>query len=139
MKEFVVDASIALAWFIDASVAPIAIRVQQLLVNGSRAIVPHLWHTEVANGFVIAQRRGILTQTRCIQSLGELEVLQTRSIETIPHNLSIQRVVAVAQNFALTAYDATYLEAARELQLPLATLDRKLAAAAGQAGLTLLS
>jgi predicted nucleic acid-binding protein len=46
--------------------------------------------------------------------------------------------VTTAQQFELTAYDATYLEIAREQQLPLATLDRKLAEAAEQAGISLV-
>lgn len=139
MKRFVLDASIALAWFIDPLVAPLAARVQRLLLQGDRAIVPHLWWPEVANGFVVAQRRGVFSATRNTQAFAELDILLAQSIESVSHDLSIQRVVTTAQSFMLTAYDATYLETARELQLPLATLDRRLAAAAGQAGVQLLS
>jgi len=139
VKRFVLDASIALAWFIDPFVAPLAARVQRLLLQGDRAIVPPLWWPEVANGFVVAQRRGILTTTRSAQAFAELDILLAQSIERVSHDLSIQRVVTTAQSFTLTAYDATYLETARELHLPLATLDRRLAAAAGQAGVQLLS
>ena len=139
MTRFVLDASITLSWFIDPSVAPLAKRVQQLLLKGARAIVPHLWRPEVANGFVIAQRRSILSPVRCAQALSELDLLQAASIENAPHDLSVLRLAAVAQQFALTAYDATYLETARELQLPLATLDRALCAAAAQAGVALIA
>jgi predicted nucleic acid-binding protein len=139
VKRFVLDASIALAWFIDPLVAPLAARVQRLLLQGDRAIVPHLWWPEVANGFVVAQRRGVFSATRNTQAFAELDILLAQSIESVSHDLSIQRVVTTAQSFMLTAYDATYLETARELQLPLATLDRRLAAAAGQAGVQLLS
>lgn len=139
MKRFVLDASIALAWFIDPLVAPLAASVQRLLLQGDRAIVPPLWRPEVANGFVVAQRRGILTATGSTQAFAELDILLAQSIESVSPDLSIQRVVTTAQSFTLTAYDATYLETARELHLPLATLDRRLAAAAGQAGVQLLS
>jgi predicted nucleic acid-binding protein len=139
VKRFVLDASIALAWFIDPTVAPLATRIQRFLLQGDRAIVPYLWRPEVANGFVMAQKRGNLTAARSAQAFAELDILLAQSIENVSHDLPIQRVVATAQNFGLTAYDATYLETAREQQLPLATLDRKLAAAAGQAGISLIS
>jgi len=139
VNRFVLDASVALAWFIDPSVAHLAIRVQDLFLQGDHAIVPHLWHTEVANGFVVAQRRGILTALRSKHAFAELDSLLAQSIEHLSHRLPIRQVVATAQQFGLTAYDATYLEAARALKLPLATLDRRLASAAGQAGVSLVS
>ena len=139
MKRFVLDASVVLAWFIDPSVAPLAARIQRLLLQGDRAIVPHLWRPEVANGFVTAQKRGILTAVRSAQAFAELDLLLAQSIENVSHELSIQRIVTSAQNFGLTAYDATYLETAREQQLPLATLDRRLAVAAARAGVTVIS
>ncbi|HYM77857.1 MAG TPA: type II toxin-antitoxin system VapC family toxin [Candidatus Dormibacteraeota bacterium] len=139
MTSFVLDASVALAWFIDPAVAPLARRVQRLLQQGGRAIVPHLWRPEVANGFVIAHKRGILTAIRSAQAFSELDLLLAQSIDAVSRDLSIQRVVATAQHFGLTAYDATYLETARDLRLPLATLDQRLAAAAGQAGVSLIS
>jgi predicted nucleic acid-binding protein len=139
VKRFVLDASVTLAWFIDPSVAPLAVRIQRSLLEGDRALVPHLWRPEVANGFVMAKKRGVLTAARSAQAFAELDILLLQSIENISHDLSIQRIVATAQAFGLTAYDATYLETAREQQVPLATLDRKLAAAAGRAGVSVIS
>lgn len=139
MNRFVMDASVTLAWFIDPTVAPLATRVQRLLFHGDRAVVPYLWRLEVANGFVIAQKRGVLNSVRSAEALAELDLLQIQSIENPRNDISIQHIVTTAQQFALTAYDATYLETARELQIPLATLDRRLAAAAGQAGISLIS
>jgi predicted nucleic acid-binding protein len=138
LKRFVLDASITLAWFVDPVIAPLAMRIQQLLLQGDRAIVPYLWRSEVANGFVMAQRRGILNVVRTAQALTELDLLVGQFIDSANHDLPIQRIVSTAQHFALTAYDATYLDTAREQNLPLATLDRKLAEAAGQAGVSLI-
>ncbi len=139
MRQFVLDASIALAWFVDPSVAPLAVRVQQFLLQGSRALVPPLWELEVGNGLVVAQKRGILGASRITQAISELELLMPQSIEGFDCHFSIRRIVGLAQNFGLTAYDATYLEMAHELSLPLATLDRRLISAAGQAGVSLVS
>ena len=63
----------------------------------------------------------------------------SQSIEGFDCDFPVRRIVAVAQRFALTAYDAIYLEMARELNLPLATLDRGLISAAGQASVLLIS
>jgi predicted nucleic acid-binding protein len=101
--------------------------------------VPHLWRSEVANGFLIAHKRGILSQVQNAQAFSELDILLAHSIENVDYGLSIQRLVGTAKDFGLTAYDATYLETARELQLALATLDRSLAAAAARAGVSLVA
>jgi predicted nucleic acid-binding protein len=139
LKRFVLDGSIVLAWFIDPVVALLAARVQRFLVQDARAVVPRLWRSEIANGFVVALRRRILTSVRSAQAFAEIEILLGQSIENLSHDLPIERVVTTAQQYDLTAYDATYLEIAREQQLPVATLDRKLAAAAEQAGVSLVA
>jgi predicted nucleic acid-binding protein len=137
--RFVLDASVALAWFIDPVITPLAIRVQRLLLQGDRAVVPHLWLPEMANGFVVAQKRGSLTLPHISQAFAELDVLLSQSIDTADAPLPIRRIVSTAQNFMLTARDAVYLETARELRLPIATLDQRLATAAAQAGVPLIS
>jgi hypothetical protein len=35
--------------------------IKQHLLKGARAVVPALWHLEMSNGLVVAQRRSILT------------------------------------------------------------------------------
>ena len=138
MKRFVLDASVALAWFIDRSIAPYATRVQRLLLAGDRAVVPPLWRLEVANGFVTAERRGILTRSDTVQILQNFEIVLAQAIEDSQPSLPMRRVIATAREFQLTAYDAEYLDTARIQQLPLATLDRHLEEAAVQAGVPLL-
>jgi predicted nucleic acid-binding protein len=46
--------------------------------------------------------------------------------------------VGLAERFALSAYDAAYLELSQRYRLPLATLDRDMQAAATALGLTVL-
>ena len=60
MNRFVLDASVALAWFVNNPVPPYALRVRQLLLDGARALVPALWQLEMANGLAVAERRRIL-------------------------------------------------------------------------------
>ena len=138
MSRFVLDASVALAWSIDRPIAPYAVRVKQRLLNGDRAVVPALWRLEIANGFVVAERRGILTPSDIAQVLQNLETVLAQSVEDSSQPVTVRRVIATAQQFRLTAYDAEYLDTARLQQLPLATLDRQLEAAAVQAGVALV-
>ena len=139
MIRFVLDASVALAWFVDNPVAPYAVRVRKSLASDGRAVVPGLWHLEMANGFAVAERRGILTSTNSRAAITVIEHLFTQAIESSADFISIRQVLATAQTFELTAYGAVYLETARRERLPLATLDRKLLAAARQAGVELYS
>ena len=138
MNSFVLDASVALAWFMDPVAAALATRVQQLLLQGGRAIVPSLWRPEVANGFVMAQKRGTLSAARIAQAFSELDLLMAHSIEVSIREFSVRHLVAASQQFGLTAYDAVYLETARELRLPLATLDKSLVSVASRAGVLLV-
>ena len=138
MKRFVLDASVALGWFIDSPVPPYAVRVKQTLVHGARAVVPALWHLEMANGLVVAERRGILTATEASRCLTNLELLLAQSIETSSGFSTMRQALTTSRAFQLSAYDAVYLDTARGEELPLATLDKSLRAAAESAGVELL-
>jgi len=136
--RFVLDASVALGWFVDHPVAPFAQRVRQLLETGSRAVVPALWHLEMANGFAQAERRGVLTAADADHCLVQVEHLLGRVIESESDLVPLRQACAMAREFGLSAYDAAYLQLARRSGLPLATLDQPLRAAAGRAGVELV-
>jgi len=136
--RFVLDASVSLAWFVDHPVAPYANRARQLLAGGSRAVVPALWHLEMANGLAGAERRGIFTPADVDRSLAQLEQLLGRAIESDGDLVAVRTACTTARAFGLTSYDAVYLETARRTGLPLATLDQPLRVAAARAGVELL-
>ncbi len=136
MKRFVLDASVALAWFIDDPTPPYANQVKKSLLDGARALVPALWHLEMANGFVVAERRRILTAAEVIRSLTDLEQLSVQ-IETDSGFVSARKALGTARSFQLSAYDAVYLDTARDHALPVATLDQSLRAAAVRAAVEL--
>ncbi len=139
MTRFVLDASVALAWFVDGPVPPYAERVRNLVLRGARCVVPMLWHLEMANGLAGAERRGILTRSDCDLCLAQIELLVIQAIETDADSPSVRRAFTLASGHRLSAYDAVYLETAQRLRLPLATLDKRLAAAATAAGATMLA
>lgn len=131
---FVLDASVAMAWCFEDERDPVAERCLDRL-SAEDARVPALWAYEVSNVLVVAQRRGRLTEAAVTQFLalvGELPIDVTPE-EPVPAAL-----VATAARHDLSAYDAAYLVLAERHGLPLATLDRRLAAAARKAGVLLL-
>jgi predicted nucleic acid-binding protein len=138
LNQFVLDASVSLAWFLDSPVPDLAIRVRRSLETGSRAIVPPLWRLEMANGFAIAERRGNLTISFADRCLSDVEGLMASVIDESATAISLRQAHSVARSFRLSAYDAAYLETARREHLPLATLDRALGDAATKAGVPTL-
>jgi predicted nucleic acid-binding protein len=139
VNRFVLDASVALAWFLDRPIAQYADHVRQLLMGGHKGVVPPLWQLEIANGFVTTERRGVFTVSDTSEALRNLDVVIAQAIETTRDSFSIRSVLHTAREFRLTAYDAVYLETALREKLPLATLDRQLLTAASKAGVELLS
>jgi len=138
VKRFVLDASVALAWFVDRPTAPYADHIRELLLRGDRAIVPALWQLEVANGFIVAERRGVLTPADTVEALQNLDIVMAKAVENSQDPVSMRRALQAGRKFGLTAYDAVYLETALGQDLPLATLDRQLVAASSKAGVEIL-
>jgi predicted nucleic acid-binding protein len=130
----VLDASAALSMSLADEFTDDAQRIlDHVAVHG--AIVPSLWHYEVANGLLSALRRGRTTEMAVAQSLTALGRL--RIVEVSDQPLGVE-LVALARQFDLSAYDAAYLWLARTRDLRLATLDRSLARVAGEAGVALI-
>lgn len=138
MRRFVLDASVTLAWLVDRAISSYALRVRSLLSDGMRAVVPTLWRFEVANGLVISERRGIHTSADTAEILQEFETVRIHSIDEIQQAVPMRQMIATAREFRLTGYDASYLDLARDLELPLATLDRQLRDAADKANVAVV-
>ncbi len=137
MTRFVLDASVALAWVLDNPVPAYASRVEQALLVGHRGMVPALWHLEVANGLAMAERRQDLASADIEHALTLLRAAAAQAIDTETNLVSIEEALGTARAYHLTAYDAVYLNLARDQNLPLATLDQGLRGAAHKAGVKL--
>ena len=134
MSDFVLDASVALAWVLDNPIAAYALEVRRALAGDKRGLVPPLWHLEVANGLATAERRRDLVGADVENALAQIQATAAQTIETDLGFLPVGEALANARFFQLTAYDACYLALAQREGLPLATLDKRLRAAAGKAG-----
>jgi predicted nucleic acid-binding protein len=137
LSRFVLDASAALGWIADNPPSPYALKIKQSLLNGARAVVPTLWHLEMANWFALAERRRVLDESQVSLVLSALDGIVSQAIDTETEVISIRQVLLTANRFRLSAYDAAYLDLAQQAGLPLATLDQRLGEAAKTAGVEL--
>lgn len=98
-----------------------------------------MWHLEIANGLVVAERRGILTSSDGMLALLQLEQLCAQALDVEADIVPMRQALITARTYQLSAYDSVYLDLALRVRLPLATLDLPLRKAAGKAGVELLS
>lgn len=132
----VVDASVALAWGLPDQRSPYADSVLEGMAGGP-VLAPGIWSVEIANGLLMAERRKRIAPTSVSAFLRFLDQLGVVREPFQGGGLPVG-VVDLAREHGLTAYDAVYLELAVRRRLPLATLDKKLAAAARRAGVSRL-
>ncbi|MGI8704064.1 MAG: type II toxin-antitoxin system VapC family toxin [Candidatus Limnocylindrales bacterium] len=103
-----------------------------------RALVPAIWPLEVANGLLVAARRGRLRASELPRVRKLLEPLPI-GIDVIELRTATGEVLEAARAFELTAYDAAYLSLAARHGLALATADARLAAACRKNEVELIS
>jgi predicted nucleic acid-binding protein len=130
---FVLDSSVALAWLLPDESDSAADELADRLADAP-AVVPSIWFLEVANALWMSVRRKRLSRSDLNRLLSAVIALPIES-DTTPVEERLAAVVALAQQFDLTVYDAAYLDLARRRTLPLATLDARLREAAEKLGL----
>jgi predicted nucleic acid-binding protein len=133
--SFVLDNSVTMRWFFgDGKPQELAYAGKVLdAMKQDNALVPVTWGLEVANVIARAEAKGLVTEAR---SGAFLEMLQGVDIDvdsaTFAQALSV--TLQLARRYKLSSYDASYLELALRLGMPLATLDEDLQKAAKKAG-----
>ena len=124
MTGFVLDCSIAVAWCFEDEASDICDALLER-VRDEGALVPSLWHLELGNVMVQAERRGRImsadVSTR-LELIGDLPIVTD---DETPQR-ALHEVLALARAENLTTYDAAYLELAIRRGLPLATNDKHL-------------
>jgi predicted nucleic acid-binding protein len=131
-RTFVLDGSIALAWFFEDEANDYAEAVENSLTSAS-AVVPSLWPLEVANGALVGERRKRTTEAKVTHYLTLLKALPI-TVDDQTADRTWRETLQLARTHNLSVYDAAYLELAIRRDLPLATLDEDLAAAAAAVG-----
>jgi predicted nucleic acid-binding protein len=133
--SFVLDNSVAMCWLLPPEKLADAAFAESVLTSlaSMQAHVPSLWALEAANVIVRAESKGLVTEARArafIALLGQLNITDDKA--TVAHAMG--DTLNLARRYKLSAYDASYLELAMRMGLPLATLDVDLAKAAKKAG-----
>lgn len=136
MVALVLDASVAISAVLDEDKAEQARTILRRVAEAG-ALVPNLWHLEVGQTLLVAerQRRIEMTQRQKAQAL-LLDLPITVDAETWTR--AMRDTVTLAADQRLSLYDAAYLELSRRSELPLATFDEDLRQAATTIGVALL-
>ncbi len=132
---FVVDNSIVMAWCFRDETSSYAQKVLESLAY-HEAITPAIWPLEVCNVLVVAERKKRLHQSDSTQFLSLLHDLPIR-IEQESAGRMFTSILTLARERGITTYDASYLDLAIRLGLPLATLDTVLRSAARKSHVSL--
>ena len=136
MNHFVLDCSLTMSWCFEDEKSPEGDAILESLIEEERqGFVPPLWQIEVVNVLSIAERHGRISSTR---SFLFLDFLLDLPIIVDEDSQDLKDLLVLSKEYTLSAYDAAYLAIAVRKQIPLATLDKKLKAAATLANISLL-
>jgi predicted nucleic acid-binding protein len=134
--QFVVDNSVVLAWCFENEASAYADSVLNHFEH-AKAVVPAIWPLEICNVLLAAEQEMHLTptdSTRFISLLSDLPI--TVEQESVPRMQG--EIFSLARKQELSSYEASYLDLAMRLGLPLATVDERLRTAAGRCQVPIL-
>lgn len=122
MKELVIDASVAVKWFIKEDGDIKAKRLLRSVKSGLLSpYVPQIFFFEVGNIISLHTELTLSTVNRFLESLFSLG-LKTENVT----RGYLGRVTEVSRHYNITAYDAAYVALAQLLGLTFLTADQKL-------------
>jgi predicted nucleic acid-binding protein len=124
----VVDASVALAWCYSDERTEAVLHVFKLVATDG-AVAPSVWPLEIANSLQVAVRKKRITRPYRDALLVNFRRLAVEIDQQTAVGIWGE-VLGLADRHELTVYDASYLELALRLGLPLASLDQNLRRAA---------
>ena len=130
---FVLDNSVVCGWFLENQATPYSDAIIERL-RDDRAAVPALWELEFTNVLRTACLRQRMTAESAQRVIAQIVSLP---IDVDRRPVPASEILGLALRFGLSSYDAAYLELALRLQLPVATGDGPLRAAALASGVGL--
>jgi predicted nucleic acid-binding protein len=133
--SFVLDNSVTMRWYFgDGKPQELAYAGKVLdAMKKDNALVPATWGLEVANVIARAEAKGLVTEARSGAFLEMLEGVEI-DVDSATFAQALSETLQLARRYKLSSYDASYLELALRLGMPLATLDEDLQKAAKKAG-----
>jgi len=116
----VVDASVALKWFVEEQGSPEA---GALLTRGDTLIAPDLIIPEICNGTWKLVRRGMMSQTQQVAAVARLASILN---ELAPTGPLAPRALVISSLLDHPAYDCFYLALAEQRGTRVVSADRRL-------------
>ncbi len=132
----VIDCSVLIAGLLPDEVEERTRKILEDLQHGvTVAVVPSLFYQEISNALLMAYRRRRISREVLSQYLDVMAILPvTVDTAAATQGNTMKAVCELAEEYGLTTYDASYLELALRLDLPLMTLDVDLYEAAVEIG-----
>jgi predicted nucleic acid-binding protein len=134
VSALVIDTSAALSWCFEDEASPESDALFEQ-VRDEGAVVPGLWHLEVANVLLQAEKRGRIASsdvTMRLNLIAELPITTDNEMSA----RAWREILTLARVEGLTTYDAAYLELAIRRSLSLQTKDAALLDAAKRNGVS---
>ncbi len=130
MKVFVIDASVAVKWYIPEPFSEQAVYYLELLKAGqAKLLAPELIVAEMGNVLWKKELSGELTRGE-VHLIGET-LASSFPAELMDNRLLLSAALELSTNLKMTLYDSLYLALAIVKKAQLVTADKKLAMLAG--------
>ena len=115
----VIDACVALKWFVEESDTKKAVHIQErLLSHKLTVIVPDLFFYEVTN---VLKMKAVTNITEVISAV---QVLFDSNLRVVPVNRELMEMAAyISDKFDISIYDSIYVAIAKDFNCPLITAD----------------
>jgi predicted nucleic acid-binding protein len=107
-KQFVLDASVAVAWCFEDEATKFTEGVLDLFSTGAEALVPSIWPLEIANALLVAGRRKRIALAQVAALLQRIAGLPI-SIMPVDAARAFEQILSVARQQELSEYDASIL------------------------------
>lgn len=122
----VIDASVALKWYLKEEHRDIAQRMLDRLLNGSMTILQSpLLALEVINSLRSAILSKRLSKEEVVAATDDFFALEMQRMEPFTND-EYRRMLALSLQCIISMYDASYLVSAQRMQCHVYTADRKL-------------
>ena len=136
--NFVLDASVALAWCFSDEATPASAELLDQLSTGSIVYVPAIWPLEVGNVLMGALKRHRISYAAITQFLDQVDSLNIQ-VDTETASKAFHDILALSHSEGLTTYDASYLELAMRKGIAIASKDKELCRVAIRLGVIVIT
>lgn len=103
------------------------------LTKGAELVAPSSLHWEIGNAFSLMFKRKRITLKDA-----KLAIQEYRKIPIKFYDINLEKVLEIAHQFDIYAYDAYFLVCAEQVKMPLLTMDKQLIEKAEKMGIKVL-